>query len=444
MQSAGEIVADVIQQEVWRGTSTTVWALGGRWPAPTITVESGEVFAARLVNNLSEPTIVHWHGLHVPANMDGHPRDALGPGQTSDYQFLVTDRAGTYWYHPHPDMATAGQVYMGMAGFFIVHDDEERALNLPSGGYDVPLLIQDRRLEGTQQIVYNLRPADRLEGYLGDTVFVNGLPDARHSVDRGLYRLRLLNGSNARIYTLAFGDLRSFKIIATDGGLLDKPYEATTIVLSPGERAEIIVDFASDLPGTIVTLVSGGYGSSGLQARPLSVLAFAVGRDSGWREPVPSTLAQIERLEPAAASTTRTFQLRMVHDNMPRHVIGMQSYDVGRVDLFVAAGAIEIWEFDNLSAIPHPMHIHNAQFQVLTRDGLPPMSPVDFGWKDTVLVNPSETVRVIVRLGNERGLYLLHCHTLEHEDHGMMMNVEFVEGATGVDHRGSLGDLDLR
>ncbi len=436
LAAGSDIVAAVTEQEVWRGTSTPLWTLGGQWPAPTISIESGEEFTTRLVNNLEEPTIVHWHGILAPAAMDGHPRNAIGPGETYDYRFVVRNRAGTYWYHPHPDMATGRQVYMGMAGFFIVHDAEERGLGLPSGDYDLPILIQDRVLDGIQRIAYEPGTADHIDGYLGDRVFVNGFPDARRSVDRGLYRLRLLNGANARVFTLAFADNRSFQVVGTDGGLLDRPYDATSLVLSPGERVEIIVDFSSDLVGTSVEFLSSGFGVSGRQSRSMRIMLFEVDDRMGWRDPVPSTLVPYERLDPNSASLTRSFQLRMeMTGDMPRHMIGEASFDMNRIDVTTNAGAVEIWEFTNLSPISHPMHIHNAFFQILSRNGAPPTSPVDFGWKDTILVRATETVRAIVRFGAEQGVYVFHCHNLEHEDKGMMLNLELTPGSMGVERR---------
>ncbi len=441
----GDIVAAVTGQEVWRGTSTPVWTLGGTWPAPTITVDTGEEFSARLVNNLDEPTIIHWHGLHAPSLMDGHPRNVIGPGESYDYRFLVKNRAGTYWYHPHPHMETAKQVYMGMAGFFIVHDAEERALSLPSGKYDVPFAIQDRLLLGEQKISYEPGMADLIDGLLGDAVFVNGSPTPRFSVDRGLYRIRLLNGSNARIYTLSFGDNRTFQVIGTDGGLLDRPYDVTSIVLAPAERVELLVDFSNDSNGASVEFASSGFGVSGRQAVPLSVMTFVVGPDEGWRQPFPTSLTRIDMLDPNSATKTRTFQLRMeMNMGMPHHLIGTDSYDMERVDVIANADGTEIWEFTNLTPISHPMHIHNAFFQVLTRNGAPPTDPTDFGWKDTVNVKSTESVRVIVRFGADTGLFVFHCHNLEHAGHGMMLNLELVDGAMGVEQTGNVRKMDLR
>lgn len=445
LASGSDIVAAVTQQEIWRGRFTPVWTLGGSWPAPTIAVEKGEEFSARLVNNLDEPTIIHWHGILAPSVMDGHPRYAIGPGETYDYRFTVRNRAGTYIYHPHAHMTTARQVYMGMAGYFIVHDDEERALNLPAGKYDLPIAMQDRLLLGEQKIAYEPGTADLVDGLLGDAVFVNGVPDAHHTVDRGIYRVRLLNGSNARIYVLGFSDSRTFKVIGTDGGLLDRPYDVTSITLSPGERAELLVDFSNDQEGASVEFASSGFGVSGRQAMPMSVVTFAIGPDAGWREPIPATLTQIEKLNPAAATGTRQFQLRMeMNAGLPRHLIGTEAYNMERIDVTAPADRIEIWEFSNLTPIAHPMHIHNATFQVLARNGAPPTDPVDFGWKDTVNVKATESVKVIVRFGPDTGLYVFHCHNLEHAAHGMMLNLQLVDGSMGVKGEHRLESLDLR
>jgi len=254
--AGGTLVASVGTQSIWPGATTAVWTLGGSFPGPTIRVGRGASFSARIENRLSEPTNVHWHGLAAPPEMDGHPSDVIAPGQSRDIAFPIVDRAGTYWYHPHPDGRTARQVYGGMAGFFIVEDGREAALGLPSGEYDVPLVLQDRRTSSDHALTYAPGPMDLMAGVLGDAVLVNGRPDAVLPVAATLYRLRLLNGSNARVYRLAFADGRSFPVIGTDGGLLERPVSVTAVDLGPGERVEFLVDLARDPIGTSILLKS--------------------------------------------------------------------------------------------------------------------------------------------------------------------------------------------
>lgn len=415
---------------------------GGAAPSPTIRVRSGEMFSVMLNNQLGEATNIHWHGLVTPADMDGHPKDAVAAGGTRTFSYQVKQRAGTYWYHPHAHMATGKQVYHGMAGFFLVEDAEEQALSLPRGEFDVPLLIQDRRVMDGQIMPYEPTMTDMADGFLGDTVQINGVLNPFFEVAAGLYRLRLLNGANARIFRLAFEDMRSFAVIATDGGLLEAPIQATAIYLGPGERAEILVDFSADAMNSSVMFMSlefgmpapsgGGHGGHGggsssipRNGAAMEVLRFDVKRAAPAKGTVPTKLATLTKLDPAQAARTRTFELAMrtgVTSGM--HTLNNKVFDMVRVDETVPFGATEIWEFKSLDdASIHPMHLHGAQFQVLSRSG-GPLSPTDQGWKDTVLVFPMETVRVIVRFDGYRGLYLVHCHTLEHEDDGMMLNFQ--------------------
>lgn len=414
---------------------------GGATPSPTIRLRTGDTLSVQLQNQLAEPTSIHWHGLVTPANMDGHPKDEVAPGASFTYSFPVRQRAGTYWYHPHPHMISGRQIYSGMAGFFLVEDAEEQALPLPRGEFDVPLLIQDRRLRDGAIAPYVLADSDVANGFLGEMIFVNGTPSPYLEVAGGLYRLRLLNGSNARIYRLAFEDMRSFHVIATDGGLLDAPVQTSSLWLGPAERAEILVDFAPDGVGRSVMLMSMAFGSmapsgghaghgGGTSSVPpngseMEILRFDVKREAAARLAVPTKLATLTRLDSAQAARTRSFELAMREGaTSGMHTINGKLFDINRVDEQIRSGDTEIWEFKSLDeAAIHPMHLHGAQFQVLSRSS-GPLNPNDLGWKDTVLVFPRETVRVIVRFGDYRGIYLVHCHTLEHEDDGMMLNYE--------------------
>lgn len=434
--TGGKISASVGTQSVWNDRATSVWMLGGSYPAPTIRLKRGDRFQASLTNSLEMPTNIHWHGLFVPPDMDGHPMDVVAPGATKNYDFAVDQRAGIYWYHPHPDMETGRQVYMGMAGFFIVEDDEERALGLPSGEYEIPLVIQDRRDRSDRAFDYTLQMPDMMAGMLGDTILANGTPNAEVEVASTLYRFRLLNGSNARVYNLALSDGAMMYVIGTDGGLLDRSYPVKSFFLAPGERVDLLIDLSSYKVGDTVRLVAENFDGAinwRMQGWGGDVLALKVAR-AGTPMAVPSTLVSLERLNPDQAVATRTFELKMI---IPMPVTGMHTingrvFEGDRIDETVMAGDVEIWEFVNTSDEPHPIHIHNAMFQVIDRDGKAPDSPKDFGWKDTVIVWGAQKVRVAVRFGAHDGLYILHCHNLEHEDDGMMMNYKSLPRSSGV------------
>lgn len=422
--------------EVWPGSRTSLLALNGSVPAPTIRARQGQRFHAHVRNQLAEDLVLHWHGILSPASMDGNPREAVGAGQTYSVAFPIRQQAGTYWYHAHTDRLTGKQVYLGLAGFFIVEDPAERHLKLPSGDHDLPLLIQDKRTHGEMHLAYEPEGMDIATGFLGDAAFVNNTPQPWLSVDRGLYRLRLLNGSNARIFRIGFPDERPYLLIANDAGLLPAPVEVTTIMLAPGQRAEILVDFSQFNVGESLVLMShpfagGGHGGGEMpggmdgamhvppQGAELELLTFYVDRETKKRSKVPERLAHFRAYNAAHAQRTRVFELSV---NGLLHPINGALFDINRLDFTAPFGELEVWEYRNLSDELHPMHPHGALMQVLERHGMDMLPPEDTGWKDTVLVYPNETVSVLVRFDDYRGDYVHHCHNLEHEDNGMMQN----------------------
>jgi len=447
------------QPSVREGSAESIQELSGSYLGPIFRVRKGQRVQVRLKNDLPDPTIIHWHGLLIPEEMDGHPRYAIAPGANYDYDFQVINRAGMYWFHPHPHQLTALQVYYGLAGLFIVSDDEEAALGLPAGEYDLPLVIQDRTFDSQNQMVYLANGMmDSMIGFLGDTILVNGAPNASMDVKASAYRLRLLNGSNSRIYKLAWQDGTPLTVIATDGGLLDAPVTRDYITLAPGERVEVWADFSGRTTGSEMRLVSlpfsgfssgGGMmggGSSLPLGASLNILSLKVGGKGADVNPLPARLSIIERhnvKDTVNQNNPRSIALAM--QGMV-HTINNRLFEMEAVaqDEIVRLGDLEVWEFANLEGggggmgmgmmnmeMPHPMHIHGVQFQVLSRQitrgnestyqGLTG-GFVDDGWKDTVLVMPGETVRVLVRFESYTGMYLYHCHNLEHEDAGMMRN----------------------
>ncbi|HLC02715.1 MAG TPA: multicopper oxidase domain-containing protein [Anaerolineales bacterium] len=451
------------QASVREGSAESIQTLSGSYLGPIFRIGRGQRVQVRLKNELPDPTIIHWHGLSIPEEMDGHPRYAIAPGASYEYDFQVINRAGMYWFHPHPHGLTGAQVYYGLAGLFIVSDDEEASLGLPAGEYDLPLVIQDRTFDSQNQMVYLANGMmDQMIGLLGDTILVNGAPNAALDVKAGAYRLRLLNGSNSRIYKLAWQDGTPLTVIATDGGLLEAPVTQDYITLAPGERVELWADFSGRTAGSKMRLVSlpfsgfssgggmmgGGMmgGSSLPNGASFDILSLKVGAKSAAVVPLPTSLATIvrHRVEDAVnRNHPRSFTLAM---QGMIHTINGRVFEMDAVarDEIVRLGDLEIWEFANLEGgqggmgmgmmnmeMPHPMHIHGVQFQVLGRQvtrgyqsAYRELSAgfVDDGWKDTVLVMPGEKVQVLVRFEKYAGTYLYHCHNLEHGDAGMMRN----------------------
>lgn len=425
--NGGNLTIAAGKSEIFPGVQTDVYTINGSYPAPMIRIKKGEQFSAHITNNLTGDCVLHWHGLHLPAEMDGHPKYAIAPGQSTDITFPIINRAGTYFYHAHTDMRTAEQVYRGIAGMFIVDDDEDTALPLPRGIYDVPLMISDKHFDDTKQLSYLPGALDLRGGFLGETILVNGTVDAYHSVAPTLYRFRVVNNSNARTYKLALSNDASFTVIGTDGGLIEKPVSVKSCFLSPAERLDILVDFSTYQSGTEITLKSISFpydgpqsSSSVIEGAELNILRFDVSTSGTSGAQIPTALSTIVAYKEADALRTRQFNL--FHSGT-MHMINGLSFSMNRIDYTIPFGELEIWEFLNNTTEIHPMHIHGLQFQVLDRSSSSVLFTNDLGWKDTVMVAGLDTVRVLVKFDTYEGLFLLHCHNLEHEDHGMMLNI---------------------
>ena len=441
---------------------------GQAYQNPILRIESGARFSASLDNALTEPTIIHWHGLHTPAKMDGHPGDTIAPGARYDYDFTVRNRDGTYWYHTHAHELTAKQAYNGLASFFLVDDEDQcrlaKALDLQLGVTDLPLVIQDKQFDAQGKLLYRPNGHESMMGWLGDIVLANLTPNAVHTVTPRTYRLRLLNGSNARIYRLALvkGDTAlPFTVIGTDGGLIERPETVTEAFLAPGERLDVLFDAAQAQPGDTVFLKSlafdpmenegaasgtGGMGSQGMgqmmtsmgsSRLPLgaafNVLKLSVTAGERVVATPPATLSEVKPIRTEGAAE-RKIELSM---QAMRFLINGRTFRMDEIAFDVKRGAVEVWSISNPKVgMPHPMHIHGFSFQVLERLNSPPQwsatarfvkgcAVSDLGWKDTVLLWPGETVRIAIDFAHDfpgSQTYVFHCHNLEHEDAGMMIN----------------------
>lgn len=406
------------------------WMLNGAAPSPLLRVRRGEPFRVTMQNQLPQDLILHWHGLAPPVAMDGHPRFAVPNGGSYAYDFTVADRAGTYWYHSHTHMHTAEQTYRGIAGLLLVNDAEEEALGLPSGARELPIILQDRRLDAQGLPVYSAAGPSLMAGVMGTEAFANGVRQAYVEVETALYRLRLLNGSNARIFRLARSDGQPLVMIGNDGGLMPAPQSLASIDLAPAERADILLDLRTLRVGDTLMLRSlpfviaggGGFmGGANLQGQPLDLLEFRVTRQVQDPATLPASLPAAPLPNAADATNTRTFRFE---SQMMVHTINGRSFAMDRVDERIPFDTTELWDFVNESTLPHPVHVHATHFRVVSRSGgRGQVMPWESGGKDTVLVLPNETVRVAVRFSAQRGLFLMHCHNLEHEDMGMMSNI---------------------
>lgn len=391
------------------GRAAKAWSYNGGLPGPTLQARAGDTATITLTNGLaSQPTITHWHGMLVDHANDGHPMMAVAPGASYAYNFPILNRAALNWYHPHPHMMTGEQVAMGLAGAFIIRDAAEDALALPGGSREVALIIRDTSLDKAGNLQYQPRSG----GYLGNLPLVNGTRDAYLDVESALYRFRVLGGANARIFRLALSNGAPFTLIGNDGGLLETAASVVDIDLAPGERVDVLVDLRAMSVGSKVMLRDLRAGWDLLELRVTTAVTDPTA--------VPTTLSSIAAL-PGSSTVTRSFSF----DGMSK-INGLE-YDMNRIDFTVPLGQVERWRFTTNGNAPHPVHVHGASFQVQSRrGGRNRLFPWEAGWKDTVLLEDRESVEVLIRFDAYRGVYLMHCHKLEHEDMGMMSNFEVV------------------
>ena len=371
--------------EFFEGYQTPTSGINGSYLGPTLKVRDGSAIRFNITNDLEEPSTLHWHGMHLPARMDGGPHQVVAVGETWASEFTIKQKAASLWYHPHLMHKTAEQVWAGMAGMVIVEDTESDALPLPNdyGIDDVPLVLQDRTFTRDGRMDYKLSMHSRMMGMVGNIPFANGTYAPYFEATTTKLRLRILNGSNASTYNLALDNGASFMQIATDGGFLEAPVELKLLQLAPAERAEIIVDLVAGENVTLVNVAIGG-GSGGMMAgennnapgnpfleiRPATSLTQSLD--------LPTRLTTMEWLNEADAVKTRVFTLEMKMGmaammgggNAPR--INGKVMDLDYIDEVVNLGDTEIWELRNVSGMPHPFHMHDVQFQILDRNGKPP------------------------------------------------------------------------
>jgi FtsP/CotA-like multicopper oxidase with cupredoxin domain len=428
--------AAIGEADIGGGLRAPAWMLNESLPSPLLRVRRGEPFRVTLQNELPDELILHWHGVTPPEHSDGHPRLAVRRGMAYEYDFTLENRAGTYWYHSHTHHRTAKHTALGIGGMLIVEDEEEAALGLPSGEREIPLILQDRQLDAAGRPVHHY--ANLMAGYLGSEVFANGVRRPYLDCRSTLYRFRILNGSNARIFRLERSDRRPVVLIGNDGGLLERPVRLDSIDIAPAERVDLLIDLSDKRLGDEVTLRSRAFQilggiedlapGSGAQGAPMDLLRLRIATRERAGERIPQELCRPVLPDPATAVRERTFRLETWMDQhtrtMVQHGIDGHTFAIDRVDIRVPFGETEIWSFVNDHKFAHPIHVHGTHFSVLSRTGgRGSVMPWEQGLKDTVLLHPSETVSVAVRFDAHRGLFPLHCHNLEHEDAGMMLNL---------------------
>ncbi len=418
------------------------YGVNGDLLAPTLILNRGEQVTLNVTNTLPDLTTMHWHGLHIPAADDGGPHSLIYPNTTWSPSFTVLDRASTFWYHPHSHGLTDFQVSMGLAGMIIVRDDLEAALALPRtyGVDDIPLIIQTKAIVDGQIAMHT---------GLDSVVVVNGVRNALASLPAQIVRLRCLNGASERTFKLGFSNGMSFHVIGTDGGLLSEPVLLSRLQLMPGERVELLVDlndregeafqlmaYNSELPNGIIGSAQvgngmatlDGYDENALNGADFPLLNIAtVAQTAGPITAVPASLVPVDRYDDADVNGTREFTFQPQATGPMQAIEGPFEindalFNMNVINETVELGATEIWTFVNNTMVGHPIHVHDIQFNIRERNGLPPEA-WEMGWKDVVYVPPMGSASVITRFDDFADPdmpYMYHCHLLMHEDEGMM------------------------
>lgn len=420
---------------------------------PTLILHKGENVTMNVLNSLDDTTTVHWHGLHVPAMADGGPHTFFLSGSTWSPQFTVNNHASTFWYHPHTHMKTGQQAMRGAAGMIIVRDSIEANLNLPRqyGIDDFPIVVQSQQMDANNQILWR--------GMHDSLLLVNGTQNPMLSIPAQVVRLRLLNASQERNFNFGFTGNRTFKVIGNDGGLLNAPVDVTRIRLSPGERAEVLLDLTG-MTGQQFYLMSyasefgagiqGGTPMPGMDTSmysPINGIDFNILQlnvSTQTNNPVTTIPASLVSIIPWDQSNFNEFRniiisaQSMMSMDGPFYFNG-QLFDMNRIDYRIPLNNVEIWSLSNQSMVAHPFHLHGVQFFVLDRDGVTVQS-FEAGPKDVVMVAPNETVRFITKFedyADSTMPYMYHCHILMHEDDGMMGQYVVLPNTSGVQENGN-------
>jgi len=414
-----DIAMQEADAEILPGRKTRVYTFNGNFPGPVIKAASGRRVLVRQTNRLGVSTSIHLHGAHVPESSDGSPMDLIAPGGGSKiYTYPNNQPHANLWFHDHAHHQESETVYRGLTGFYLLTDDVEKNLNLPSGAYDVPIALRDARFDDSGQLIYSM--GDFMNRHV---LLANGKAWPYFEVAARKYRFRLFNTANLRFYTLQLSDGSSFQQIGSDGGLLEKPLDVTSVSLSPGERADIVIDFSKYAAGTKLILTNTGGLLPGEPVDQLGrVLQFRVTGPVTDRSTVPSTLRKLPAL--GSATVSRDFVLSMDETGATMDAfINGKSFDMDRVDTEIEYGATEIWNVRNANLYtPHNFHMHLVQFRVLERNGKPVTSGPESGLKDTVPLQPGETVKLQATFTGYEGTYVYHCHMFDHASMGMMAN----------------------
>ena len=411
------------QHNFYQDYTTSTYGINQSYLGNTLLLKNNDKVSINYTNNLKETTTMHGHGMHVPASQDGGVHQKIEPNDTWSAEYTVNQKACTNWYHPHLMGKTAEHVYQGLAGLIIIEDEDSDTLNLPKtyGIDDIPLIVQDRQLLN-HQLDYNPDNRDIMMGYRGDTLITNGQISPQFSAKTGLLRLRILNGSNASMYKFYFENNISFSQIATDNSFLESPVALTELILSPSERAEIVVDLSSYSGDFLLFKVQETIDNKLNQS---TVLTINVLTNSANVLTLPNSLITHDTIDLADVVRTRNFTLEGTGNRgNPKLTINNKEMDMTRIDETLKVNELEIWHIQNNMGMNHNFHIHATYFIPYKRNGSESnIKDNEKGPKDCIHLAPNENVDILVKMTDyidSNGKYMYHCHFLEHEDAGMM------------------------
>ena len=431
-------IKDTFKQIITPGNQTITGGINNNFWGPTLFFNKGDTVHMNVRNKLNDSTTLHWHGMHLPAVMDGGPHQVIPPGTLWQPYWKVANNAGTYWYHPHLHEMTLEHLTKGIGGFIIVRDPVESALALPRkyGIDDIPLVLTSRRYSASNQFV------TLLTSY-GDYMLTNGTPSAQVSLPKQYVRLRILNAEVERGYDIGFSDNRTFYIIGNDGGLLNAPVAVTRVKLMVGERVEIMVNLSADLIGSSINLMaynsgqafgfpgaepatSGQFGSLLNNANFNLLHINVIATTSNPITAVPATLANNTYWTSSNATVTRT--LNITNGNPGPNPIPFNfdntSFAIGTINKTVNLNDIEKWTVVNNNVFGHTFHIHDVEFKITQRNGSAAgVGSHESGWKDVMYVPKGESVSFVAKFDDYADAihpFMYHCHFSNHEDDGMM------------------------
>ncbi|MFY8331042.1 multicopper oxidase family protein [Vagococcus carniphilus] len=406
------------ETQIKKGEKTKTLGYNGHLLGPVIKIKKGQDVTIKTENTLNKNTSFHWHGLKTDDNADGSPHQLVAPNSSETISFKADQEASTLWFHPHPEGETASQVYQGLAGLMYVEDENSDNLSLPDiyGKDDIPLIVQDRYFDSNNQIDYE--KSYRSDGTQGDTLMINGTINPYLDVTTRWMRYRLVNGSNATNFTFSLDSQVPFYQVASDGGFLNKATEKEELILSPGERAEILVDTTKSLDEDKLNLLVD------------DKIALKMNLKPDKKSKSIDITQKLNRIPDINKNDTQKLPRQTIDLKGMSHMVNINGeiFDMNKINMTKKLNSKEVWEVNNISnmmgGMIHPFHVHGVQFRVLSRNGEePPLN--ESGWKDTILVNPDEQVEILVSF-DKKGIFMYHCHILEHEEYGMMGQLEVI------------------